>query len=81
MSTENVDMTGQQLTAYALGELEGAERAAVEARLLSDPAAREEVDAARATARLLTAELAGEPTASLAADQRAGVEGQLARAE
>lgn len=50
-----------QLTAYALGELDAAERAAVEARLRDDPAARATVEAIRATAGQLEAALAAEP--------------------
>jgi anti-sigma factor RsiW len=50
-----------QLTAYALGELEGDERAAVEAVLKTDPAARAVVDEIRATAKRLEAALAAEP--------------------
>jgi anti-sigma-K factor RskA len=50
-----------QFTAYALGELEGEERAAVEALLQTDAAARAAVEAIRATARQLEAALAAEP--------------------
>ena len=67
-----------QLTAYALGELEGDERAAVEAALKTDAAAQAAVDEIRATARQLEAALAAEPmpevksiTASVA--QRAAI--------
>jgi hypothetical protein len=49
-----------QLTAYALGELEGEECAAVEAALQTDAAARAAVDEIRATARQLEAALAAE---------------------
>jgi Ca-activated chloride channel family protein len=50
-----------RLTAYALGELEGDERAAVEAELQTDAAARVAVDEIRATVRQLEAALAAEP--------------------
>jgi len=50
----------EQLTAYALGELEGAEQAAVEARLARDPAARRFVEETRAAAQLLQRELHAE---------------------
>ena len=66
------------LTAYALGELEGPDRARVEAHLAVDPAARREVEAIRATAGRLTDELAREPAESLLAVQRAAVERELA---
>ena len=49
-----------KLTAYALGELEGEERAAVEAALRDDPAARAAVEEIRATAGRLQAALASE---------------------
>jgi hypothetical protein len=50
-----------QLTAYALGELEGDECAAIEAVLKTDAAARAAVDEIRATVRQLEAALASEP--------------------
>ena len=50
-----------QLTAYALGELEGDERAAIEAALQTDAAARAAVDEIRATAKQIEAALAAEP--------------------
>ncbi len=61
MSTQPFSPDDPQLTAYALGELDEAERAAVEARLRDDPAARAAVEAIRATARQLETALAGEP--------------------
>jgi len=68
-----------KLTAYALGELEGEERAAVEAALPDDPAARAAVEEIRATAGRLQAalvsEAAGEEKAAVAspAAQRAAI--------
>lgn len=50
-----------RLTAYALGELEGDDRAAVEAAIRDDPAARAAVDEIRATTAKLSAALAAEP--------------------
>jgi anti-sigma factor RsiW len=50
-----------RLTAYALGELEDDERAAVESALQTDAAARAAVEAIRATARQIEAALASEP--------------------
>ena len=52
-----------RLTAFALGELEGEELAAVEAALRDDPAARAAVDEIRATARQLEAALVTEAAA------------------
>jgi len=49
-----------ELTAYALGELEGTERTAVEERRRTDPAAREVVESIRATARQIESALAAE---------------------
>jgi Ca-activated chloride channel homolog len=46
-----------RITAYALGELEGAERAEVEAFLESDEAARQAVEDVRGTANVLASEL------------------------
>ena len=63
-----------KITAYALGELDDAEVAAVEAALADDPAARAEVEAIRALAGDLTAELAGEAGERLTATQRQAVE-------
>ncbi len=61
MSTQPFSPDDPQLTAYALGELDEAERAVVEARLRDDPAARAAVEAIRATAVQLEAALAAEP--------------------
>lgn len=60
MNTQPFSPDDPQLTAYALGELDEAERAAVEARLRDDPAARAAVSAIRATARQLETALADE---------------------
>ena len=49
-----------KLTAYALGELEGEERAMVEAAVRGDPALRSAVDATRAMARSIETALAAE---------------------
>ncbi len=50
-----------KLTAYALGELSGDERAAVEAALREDPALRAQVEEIRVTAHQLEVALEGEP--------------------
>jgi len=50
-----------KLTAYALGELDEAERTAVEARIWNDDKARAEVEKIRDMAKLLSDELAAEP--------------------
>lgn len=59
-----------QLTAYALGEGTPAERAAVAARLRTDPAAQAAVDEIRALAAQLATELQTEPEIGLTDDQR-----------
>src|SRR3954454_19155644 len=57
----SVDIDELKLTAYALGELDDADdRAAVEAHLAGDVVARRHVDEVRATAAVLTDELARE---------------------
>ena len=62
-----------QLTAYALGELSAAERAEIEARLPSDPAARAAVEEIRALAAQLETELKDNINALLAALKIAGL--------
>lgn len=64
-----------KLTAYALGELEGDERAAVEARLHADSAARAAVEEIRALAARLEAALGAEPVAE--AGRTSEVGGQM----
>ena len=59
-----------RLTAYALGELEEAERAAFEAELASDPRGSEALEAVRATAEALAGELASEAVPALEASER-----------
>ena len=59
---EIFDPEDPRLTAYALGELEGEERSAVEARLTRDAAARATVAAVRALAGEMSSALAAEPT-------------------
>ena len=71
-------ISDEKLTAYALDELEGEYRAAVEAHLATNPEARREVEEVRATARLLAAELADEPGEGLLAVHRAAIERELA---
>lgn len=62
-----------ELTAYALGELTPAERAAVEAALAESPELRAELDALRHTADLLAHEFAAEPAVELSPSQRATI--------
>ena len=68
-----------QLTAYALGEGTPAERAAVEDRLRTDPAAQAAVEEIRAFADQLATELQGEPDIALTDDQRRRIREASAR--
>src|SRR5262245_37524785 len=68
-----------KLTAYALGELDAAERAAIEAALAVSPEARAAVEEIRATAEHLTSELATEPCPELTPAQRAAIESPAAK--
>ena len=71
-----------KLTAYALGELDATERAAVEAALARSPECRRAVEEIRALAGALTTELAQDAaTATLAPVGRDSVEPQLERSE
>ncbi len=82
------DLAEARLTAYALGELEGAEhaadRAVVVALLESDPAAARSVAEIRELAVVLTTDLVAEaaqaaPAAGLTAEQRRAIEAALPR--
>jgi Ca-activated chloride channel family protein len=66
-----------KLTAYALGELEGAERAEVAAYLAGNEPARRYVAEVRATASLLSDELARESFGGLTDLQHASIEQKL----
>ncbi|HEY2584896.1 MAG TPA: von Willebrand factor type A domain-containing protein [Tepidisphaeraceae bacterium] len=73
----NREIDQMKLTAYALGELEGAEREAVEARLAASAADRRFVEEVRAAARVITDGLASEETAGLEAIHYAAIELQF----
>lgn len=83
MSAE-IDRNDWRLTAYALGELEGADLVAVEAFLDGDPAARASVEEIAQTAGLLgsglAAESLGQPS-ELTAEQRSVIESQALSAK
>ena len=80
----SLDFSDPRPTAYALDELDAAERAEVEAELAGDPERRRLVDEICATARLLTEHFQSypRPTAyaldELDAAERAEVEAELA---
>src|SRR4051812_49373479 len=73
MNENKISPDDPKLTAYALGELEGEQRMAVEAALQGDAVAQAAVEEIRATAAWMKAALAAEPlvanTAPMAAPQ------------
>ena len=73
MNAMKLSPDSPELTAYALGELSPAERAAVEAALADAPELRAELDALRHTADLLAHEFAAEPAVELSPGQRATI--------
>ena len=60
MNQETLSPDDPKITAYALGELEASERAAVEEALRHSPAARAAVEEIRATVAQLTTSFAAE---------------------
>lgn len=74
-----MDRNDPRLTAFALGEMDAAERAEFEKALESDPAARAEVEAIRALGGRLGEELANAPAPALTEAQRASVSKAAAR--
>jgi Ca-activated chloride channel homolog len=75
--TREYDLNDPRLTAYALGELDQAERAAVEAQMSDCAETRRLVEEIQATARLLTEQLHREPSPGLALPQHAAIEAEL----
>src|SRR3954470_8350234 len=75
-----IEINELRLTAYALGELYGAERDAVEAHLADDPEAQRFVNEMRETARLVSNELAHEPVVGLLAVHHAAIERHIEEA-
>ena len=69
-----------KLTAYALGEMDEGERAAVEAAIAGDPEALAHVEEVRRAAGLLEDGLAREPELALTGAQHAAIERRLAGA-
>src|SRR5947209_15754340 len=67
-----------RLTAYALGELDDADRPEIEALLARDPEARAFLEEVRETARLLGESLRDEPRPSLEAEHHQAIESCLA---
>jgi len=73
----NFDANDPRLTAFALGELEGEERAEIETLLKQDPGARQYVEDVQATAQLLTLEFQGEPGLGLNSNHHEAIEAEL----
>ena len=73
----SIDANDPKLTAYALGELSDADRAAVEKLLTRSEPARQTVERIRETAGELTHELAAEPTATLSQENRNAIEAAI----
>jgi Ca-activated chloride channel family protein len=73
-----IDRNDPRLTAYALGELDPEERAAIESELARNPGLQQELEEIRRTAELVSSALAAEPTSLLAETQ---VQEIIAKAE
>ena len=69
----------EQLTAYALGELEGADWAAAEERVAGDEAARRYVEDVRAAAQLMSEGLSAQPSPGLDESNREAIDEHLER--
>ncbi len=78
MALPNID--DMKLTAYALGELDDADRANAEIMLRNSAFARRYVQSVRAMALQLSEELAGETVEGLTAIQRASLEQRIGQA-
>src|SRR6059036_714612 len=74
-----LDPNDPKLTAYALGELDAAERSAVESELAASPAARQELEEIREVAVKLREQLKTEPHGGLSNLQRIAIEEQATR--
>src|SRR5688572_1633996 len=72
-----LDPNDPRLTAYALGEVDETERAAIERELLHSEASRQTVEEIRQTAGLLKDELGTEPRLQLSKAQRSSIELKL----
>jgi Ca-activated chloride channel family protein len=73
-----IDPHDPRLTAYALGELDDAERADLEALLKDEEAARREVETIRRAATVLTDKLQSEPCPQLNPEQLAAINERFA---
>lgn len=76
-----IDPHDPRLTAYALGELDDAERADLEALLQGDETARREVETIRRAATVLTDKLQSEPCPRLNPGQVAEIEKRFRRSD
>jgi Ca-activated chloride channel family protein len=76
-----IDLNDPRLTAYALGELDDAERVEIETLLKDDEVARREVETMRRAATTLADELRSEPCPQLTPEQIAKIEERFAPAK
>lgn len=74
----NIHSNDPRLTAYALGELDEAERVELDALLRERSDLRDEIEAIRAVAGDLREELSHEPAPQLSAEQRASIKSRAA---
>ena len=74
MSGQSENYTEQELTEFAIGELDETRAAEIEQMLSEDPQGRQTVDELRGVAELLTEQLATEPFAELTDTQKRAVE-------
>ena len=74
MSEQSKQYTDQELTAFAIGELDATRAAEIEQMLMCDAEGRQAVDELSGVAGLLSRQLACEPTPELTAQQRRVIE-------
>jgi Ca-activated chloride channel family protein len=79
-NTDQLDLEAR-LTAYLLDELDEAQRADIDAKLQTDPALQQELEATRHTIDMVRAEFAREPGETLTEQQRQDIETHAAQAD
>ncbi len=77
--TDQFDPQRLRLTAYALGELDEVERAAIEAELEQDADSRAFVEQMRSAASALADDLSSEPTPEPLTELRTAIDGRIAQ--
>ena len=71
--------TEEELTAFAIGELDAPRAAEIEQLLIDDAEARQTVDELRGVASVLTEQFAAEPAAELTAEQRTSLQSAMSQ--